>query len=89
MKNQSYAIPNTLAVTTLIIYVLCRLLVGLFPDTFFTIAESWFHGIALSKLDTWSLTASSFILGIVSSTITAWLIGYILAQVYNYFMKRK
>ena len=89
MKNQSYVLPNTLAVTTLIIFVLCRLLVGLFPDIFFTIAESWFHGIALSKLDTWNLTVSSFILGIVSSTITAWVLGYIFTQVYNYFTKRK
>ena len=89
MKNQSYVLPNTLAVTTLIVYVLCRLLVGLFPDSFFTIAESWFHGIALSKLDTWNLTVSSLILGIVSSTITAWVIGFIFVQVHNYFTKSK
>lgn len=89
MKNQSYVIPNTLAVTTLIVYVLCRLLVGLFPDTFFTIAESWLHGIALSKLDIWSLTMSSFILGMISSTVTAWVFGFIFIQVYNYFKKSK
>jgi len=89
MKNQSYVLPNTLAVTTLIVYVLCLLLVGLFPDISFTIAQSWLHGIALSKLDTWSLTMSSFILGIVSSTITAWVIGFIFVQVHNYFTKRK
>lgn len=89
MKNQSYVIPNTLAVTTLIVYVLCRLMVGLFPDNSIIIAQSWFHGIAFSKLDSSSLTMNSFILGIVSSTITAWIIGYIFVYVYHYFQKRK
>lgn len=89
MKNQSYALPNALAVTTAIVYVLCRLLVGLFPDISFTIAQSWFHGIAFGKLDSLNLSIGSFLLGIVSSAITTWIIGYIFVQVYNCFLKRK
>ena len=77
MKVQSYAIPNALAVTTAIIYVLCRVLVGLFPDISFAIAQSWLHGIELSQLEAWNLTFVSFVLGIISSTITAWIIGYL------------
>ena len=83
MKTQSYAIPNALAVTTAIVYVVCRLLVGLFPDISFAIAESWFHGIELSKLGNWNLTMSSFILGIISSAITAWIVGYNFIKVYG------
>ncbi len=83
----SYTIPNALAVTTATVYVLCRILVSLFPDLSFTIAQSWFHGIELSKLDSWNLTTSSFILGIVSSTITVWVVGYIFANIYNYFIR--
>ena len=86
MKTQSYAIPNALAVTTAIVYVVCRLLVGLFPDISF-IAESWFHGIELSKLGNWNLTMSSFILGIISSAITAWIVGYIFIKVYGLLKK--
>lgn len=89
MKNQSFALPNALAVTTIIVYVSCRLLVGLFPDISFSIAQSWFHGIALSKQDTWNLTLSSFILGIISSALTAWVIGFIFAKVYDYLNKGK
>lgn len=88
MKNQSYAIPHALAATTAIVYVLCRLLVGLFPDISFTIAQSWFHGISLSKQGAWNLTLSSFIVGVVSSAVTAWIIGYIFIQVYNFLLKR-
>ena len=85
MKTQSYAIPNALAVTTAIIFVLCRVLVGLFPDIFFAVAQSWFHGIELSKLDSWNLTIPSFVLGLISSTTTAWVIGYVFAKVYKWF----
>jgi len=85
MKNQSYAIQNALAVTTAIIYVLCRLLV--FPNEFFAIAQSWFHGVEFSRLDVGNLTMSAFIVGLISSTITAWVVGYIFIKVYRSFVK--
>ncbi len=85
--KQSYAIPNALAVTTAIVYVLCRVLVGLFPDISFALAQSWFHGIELSKSSAWNLTFGSFIIGVISSTITAWVIGYIFIKVYRLFAK--
>ncbi|MBI2596631.1 hypothetical protein HYW41_00520 [Candidatus Daviesbacteria bacterium] len=72
MKTQSYAIPNALAVTTASVFVLCAILVGLFPDISFSIAGSWFHGIGFSKAAL-NITISSFILGLVSSTITSWI----------------
>lgn len=85
--KQSYAIPNALAVTTAIIFVLCRVLVGLFPDAFFAIAQSWFHGIGFSKLSAENLTMPSLLLGLISSTITAWVVGYIFIKVYKTFTK--
>lgn len=85
--KQSYTIANTLAVTTAVIFVTCRVLVGLFPDISFVIAQSWFHGIELSKLGAWNLTVSSFFMGLVSSTLTAWVVGYIFARVYKLFGK--
>lgn len=87
MKAQSYAIPNALAVTTAIIFVLCSILVGLFPDIAFSIAQSWFHGIELGKAGAWNLTLGSFILGLISSTITAWIVGYIFIKSYRLFVK--
>jgi len=85
--KQQYVIPNALAVTTAIIFVLCRILVGIFPDAFFAIAQSWFHGIGFSKLSVESLTMSSLLLGLISSTITAWAVGYIFIKVYKLFVK--
>lgn len=84
---KGYAIPNALAVTTAIVYAVCRLFVSLFPDASFAITQSWFHGIALSKLGAWDLTFGSFILGIISSAVTAWIIGYIFVKVFAFFRK--
>lgn len=89
MKNQSYALPNALAVTTAIVYVACRLLVIFLPDISFTIAQSWFHDISLSRQNVLSVSLSSFILGIISSFITAWIIGYIFTSIHSYFNKSK
>ncbi len=88
MKHDPKATANAVGATTAIVFVACRVLVGLFPDLSFTIAQSWFHGIQLTKLDSWNLTFSSFVLGLVSSAITAWIIGYIFAKVYNFFVKK-
>ena len=85
--KQEYAIPNVLAVTTAIVFILCRVLVGLFPDASFAIAQSWFHGIEISKLGVWNLTMQSFVLGLVSATITAWIVGYIFTKTYKLLVK--
>lgn len=88
MKHNPTATANAAGATTAGIFVACRLLVGAFPDFMFTLAQSWFHGIELSRLDTWNLTASGFVLGLVSSTLGAWFVGYFFAVVYNYFAKK-
>ena len=87
MKHEPTATANAAGTTTAIVYVICRILVSLFPDLMFTIAQSWFHTTALSKLGSWNLTIGSFISGFVSATLTAWVIGYVFATVYNFFLK--
>ncbi len=87
MKKDVSATANAFAVTTAIVYVVCRILIGLFPDASFAVAQSWFHGIALSKLGSWNLTTGAFFLGLISSTIIAWLVGYLFAKLYNAFAK--
>lgn len=89
MKHDSMATANAAGLVTVAVYFVCRLLVGLFPDLSFAVAQSWFHGIELQKLSSWNLTTENFVLGIVSATITAWLIGWCFAHCYNMFLKKK
>ena len=84
---KGYAIPNALAVTTAIVFVICRVLVGIFPDASFNLAQSWFHGIEFSKASVLNLDIGSFVLGIISSAVTAWLIGYVFVKVLTFFRK--
>ncbi|MBI5614541.1 hypothetical protein HY947_06460 [Candidatus Gottesmanbacteria bacterium] len=83
MKNNPVATANSLALTVGIIYIVCRLLVGLFPGLMYAIAQSWFHDIKLTQLDGGSLSISTFFLGLVSSMISAWIAGYM----YSYIRK--
>lgn len=87
MKHNPITTANAVGATTAIIFVVCRIGVGLFPDLSFTLAQSWFHGIELTKLGSWNLTAESFVLGLVSATIGAWLVGYLFANLYNLFFE--
>jgi hypothetical protein len=89
MKHDPMTTANAVATTTAVVYVVCRVLVGLFPDISFIVAQSWFHGIELSKLSSWNLTMGSFILGIISATVGAWLVGWCFAHCYNMYLKKK
>lgn len=88
MKHNPITTANAVAVTTAIVYVVCRFLVGLFPEISMNVARSWFHGIDISKISAWNLSTESFFLGIISATVFAWLIGYLFAKLYNYFLKQ-
>ncbi|MBI3397332.1 hypothetical protein HY045_02550 [Candidatus Woesebacteria bacterium] len=89
MRHSPLVFANAFAVTTAVVYVVCRMLVGLLPDLSFTIAQSWFHGIELTKLNSWNLTAEAFILGVVTATLGAWLVGYFFGITLNFFSKNK
>lgn len=89
MKHEPIVTGNAIAVTTTVIYVICRVAVALFPDLSMAIAQSWFHGIEISKISGWNLSTGSFILGLITITAGAWLVGYLFAYVYNYFLKNK
>ncbi len=83
MKFNPITTGNAFAVTTGIFFVGCRVLVGLLPDLMFTIAQSWFHGIALTRFDSSSLSSSAFVTGLISSAVFSWVTGYIFAKIYN------
>ncbi len=83
MKHHPVATAHAVGLTTAIVFVVCRLLVGVSPNLMFAIGQSWFHGIQLTPMDTWSIPTSTFVLGLVSSSLFGWLIGYLFAVVYN------
>ncbi len=83
MKHNPNASANALALTGGIFYVACRLLVGIFPDLMYRVAQSWFHGMGIAKSSSWNISLESFFVGLISFTVTAWLTGYLFAWIYN------
>jgi predicted cation transporter len=81
MKENPISTANSLALTIGIFYIVCRALVSLFPGLMFSIAQSWFHDIQLTKLDSANLSTSAFLLGLASSVISAWIFGYVYAYI--------
>jgi len=88
MKYDPKATANGVAITAGTIYIVCRVGVAFFPDLLMTITQLWFHGLELARVSGWNLSLGSFVLGLISLLIVAWLVGYFFANSYNYFVKK-
>jgi len=77
------AFANSLAVISAVFYVLCRVVVGVAPGLFVAIAESWFHGLVIAPEPWPAMSATSFVLGLVSFAAVAWVFGYAWAWLYK------
>ena len=60
MKHNPIALANALAAVTAGLYIACRVLVGLFPGLMFSVAQSWLHGVELTRLSSWNLSLGAF-----------------------------
>lgn len=89
MKTDKMVLANAFALTIGIIYVVCRLLVILFPGLFMQITRSWFHLIDLTRISGVDLGVGLFVIGLISSVVSAWLFGYLLGWSIEYFSKQK
>lgn len=80
-------LANALAAVMGVFYVVCRLLVGIAPDLFRSIAQSWFHGYDLSAIPAGSTTFNGFLFGLITAVLATWVFGYLFAWAYNKFSK--
>ena len=56
MNKEKIVLANALALTATILWVVCSLLVAVFPAFALTVTTWWMHGLALSAMGTWHLT---------------------------------
>lgn len=88
MKLNTNGIGWALAVATGIVYVVCRLIVALFPEGSKKFFLLFIHGIDLTQLPAATQTFGGFVLGLVVSVISAYIVGWIFAWTYNKFDKK-
>lgn len=85
-SHEPMATANAVAVTTAIVFVACRLLVGAIPGFMYMVGRSWIHTVE------WQMRApggpDQFLLGLVTATVFAWLVGYLFATLYTMFSKK-
>jgi hypothetical protein len=77
------AFANSLALVAGALFVLCRALAGLAPGLFAAVGQSWFHGLVVAPQPWPAMDAPSFVLGLVTLAVTAWLFGFAWAWVYG------
>lgn len=87
MKLNSLALANAATLVTAVVYVACRLAVGLLPDLTLAVAQSWFHGLDLSKVSGENLGFGAFVIGLLSLSGLTWIVGYLFAETYNKSVK--
>lgn len=89
MKHDPRATASAAALTVGVLYVVCRVAVGMFPNFSYMVMQSWFHGLEITQPARWSLTLPAFVLGLVTAMAGAWLTGWCFAHCYNMFSKKK
>lgn len=90
MKHDPMATANAMAATVAFIAVVCALAIILAPDLSLGIAQSWFHGMDLSKvrMDV-NPSLGSLLYGWMTATIGGWVVGYVFASAHNLFAGKK
>jgi hypothetical protein len=85
MKHDRLASANAAALTVGALYIVCRVFVVLFPRLSLDVAQSWFHGLQTTTPQMMRYAPGNFVLGLVSSLVVAWIIGWCFAHCYNMF----
>ena len=77
MKKEKIVLANAFAFTVTILWVVCSLIVAVFPAFSLTVTSWWMHGEAPSAMGTWNLTWGNVFLGGVTLAVAAWLSAYL------------
>ena len=90
MKTDKIVLGNAFALATGIYYVGCYILALIAPQLFLNVTASWFHMFDLGRIGQATATNPvSFMLGLVSLVISAWLFGFILGWSIELFSKKR
>lgn len=84
MKLNEKAFATASAATTLILWLVCSLLVAVMPAMSMQASGSMMH-MDLSTME-WSMTFPGFFVGLLIWSITAGVVGWLFAYLYNRFV---
>ena len=82
-KLNEKKVAFSLAGTSGIIYIICAVLIAIFPTGAMKAFGFLFHGIDISKISNASVTFASTILGLIEIVALSIIVGYIFTIIYN------
>ena len=82
-KLNEKKVAFSLAGASGIIYVVCAVLIAIFPTGTVKVFGALFHGIDISKITRESVPFTSTILGLIEIIMLSLVAGYIFAKIYN------
>jgi len=89
-KLNPWIVGGSLTISLAVVYTVCALAVVLWPQATFAFFSTWFHGLNLSALapvKDQGLTIVTFIGGLLSLSVTMFIIGALFAGIYNLFVR--
>lgn len=89
-KLNPVKLGNSIALAFALIHISFDILSLLAPNMLKFIFNTWFHGFNLKILvleETFSISAQNILIGLVTSVVVAWIIGFSVGYFYNYFNK--
>ena len=92
MQIEKTRFANALALTTLILWVLCSLIALSLPGFYMRTGGMWMHMnySNLANLGMWPMmTVNTVVFGGLTMVIAAWVTGYIFGWVYEWLGNRK
>lgn len=88
MTTTKTVFANALAATTFILWLLCTVVYYLAPELYFSIANSWVHGMNTQVLMTGEVTSQTLLIGAVTFTASAWAVGYLFQSMVEQFSRK-
>ncbi len=84
-KLKPKIVALAVAITTALVYLVCLIFVAIFPiETIVTFGNYFVHGMDISSIAAKDIKLSDSIIGFVIVTLSAYIVGYIFALVYNW-----
>ncbi|OGY18046.1 MAG: hypothetical protein A2784_05030 [Candidatus Chisholmbacteria bacterium RIFCSPHIGHO2_01_FULL_48_12] len=77
MKLDKMVLANATAMWMAIVWVVCRVLVGLFPGGSRVLLQWWVHSVNLGQLPVGRMTWTGFWAGGITAVALAWLGGWL------------
>lgn len=84
--EKRYEHPSGLAaaITGTLLYILCSVIVIVWPTQSIQLLATWFHGIDLTKIAIEpQITIGSFLVGLLGVFIAMYILGFVYAWTYN------